>query len=340
MRSWKLRSVMLCLLLVGVSYFNSAAFGQVKPVELNYSMYFPGQSPTVVSANQWGKEIEKRTNGRIKVTVFPGGTFLPGDKCYDGVVKGITDIGWAVLAFTRGRFPLSEVVDLPLGYKTAVAATGLCNAYYNKFKPKELDEVQIMYIIGHGPGTLFSVKPINKVEDMKGMKIRCTGLAAKIAASLGGTPVAMPAGEAYDAMSRGVVEGALGPMEAWDVWRWGEVTKYAIRMPGTAYTSAMAIVMNKKKWNALPPDIQKIMEKVNDEWIQNDGKLFDANDKLGENFGLKLGNKITSFSQEENEKSAKAVRPLVDDYLKKMKELGLPGDEAYKFCMDRLNELQ
>ena len=91
---------------------------------------------------EWGKEIEKRTNGKVQVTVFPGGTLTPADKCYDGVVKGLSDVGMSVLSYTRGRFPLTEVIDLPLGYKNGTAATKLVNLYYNKFKPKELDDVR------------------------------------------------------------------------------------------------------------------------------------------------------------------------------------------------------
>ena len=124
--------------------------------------------------------------------MFAGGTLTPADKCYDGVEKGISDIGMSVLGYTRGRFPLSEVIDLPLGYRSGAAATELVNAFYGKFQPKEFDSVKIMYFHAHGPGFLHTKKPVAKLEDLKGMKIRCTGLAAKIVTALGGIPVAMP----------------------------------------------------------------------------------------------------------------------------------------------------
>jgi len=127
------------------------------------------------SCHRVAKEIEKRTAGKVQITVFPGGTLTPADKCYDGVVKGLSDIGFSVLAYTRGKFPLTEVVDLPLGSKTGLASTKLINEYYKKFKPKELDEVKVMYLHGHGPGILHTKAAVNKLEDMKGKKIRCTG---------------------------------------------------------------------------------------------------------------------------------------------------------------------
>jgi TRAP-type C4-dicarboxylate transport system substrate-binding protein len=192
MRNLKLASLFLCLVVVGFSYFNSSAFGQTTPIKLNYSHHFPAPHLINKLAIQWGKDIEKRTNGRVNVTVFPGATLMPPDKAYDGVMKGIADIAIAVPAFTRGRFPLTEVLDLPLGYKSAIAATKLTNEYFHRFKPKEYDGVQIMYSFGHGPAVLHSKKAVNRFEDFKGLKVRCTGLAAKIVGAIGGAPVAMP----------------------------------------------------------------------------------------------------------------------------------------------------
>ena len=84
----------------------------------------------------------------------------PADKCYDGVVKGISDIGFSVLAYTRGKFPLTEVSDLPLGMKLVSLPQNEINDYYKKFKPKEFDEVKVMYLHGHGPGIIHSKKEV------------------------------------------------------------------------------------------------------------------------------------------------------------------------------------
>jgi len=165
--------------------FVPAALAQTKPVELSYSIFFPAPHKNTILATEWAKEVEKRSNGMVKITVFPGGTLTPADKCYDGVEKGISDIGMSVLSYTMGKFPLSEVIDLPLGYKSAVAATRVINSYYKKFKPKELDGTQVMYFHAHGPGFLHTKEAVRKMEDLKGRKIRCTGMAAKVVAALG-----------------------------------------------------------------------------------------------------------------------------------------------------------
>lgn len=310
------------------------------PIKLNYSIFFPAPHKNTVLATEWAQEVEKRTKGAVKITIFPGGTLTPADKCYDGVVKGISDIGFSVLAYTRGRFPLTEVTDLPLGIKSGVAATKVINAYYQKFKPAEFDDVKVMYLHGHGPGILHTKNSVNTLDDLKGMKIRCTGMAAKIVTALGGVPVAMPMGETYDALSRGVVDGSMAPQESLQGWKWGEVVKYTIENFGSSYSTGFFVVMNKDKWKSLPPDVQKTIEAVNAEWIEKTGKVWDAIDKEGRDFTLSRGNKIIALSKEEDEKWAKQVRPILDGYVANMKAKNLPGEEALKFYLEELKKLQ
>jgi TRAP-type C4-dicarboxylate transport system substrate-binding protein len=326
---------------MGFFLFISTSHGQTKPIELTYANITPGTHKLSLSFVEWAKEVDKRTNGKVKVTVFSSSTLSPPDKCYDGVIKGISDIGMSVFAYTRGKFPLTEVIDLPLGYKSGVAATRLINEYYQKFKPKELDEVKVMYLFAHGPGILHTRKnPVNKLEDLKGLKIRSTGLGAKVVSALGGAPVAMPMLETYDSLSKGIVEGSLAPIESLEGYKWGEVIKYSTESYGSAYTSGMFVVMNKEKWNALPSDVQKVIEKINEEWVEKTGKLWDEMDKSGREFTLKLGNKILPLSSEENERWAKAVKPLTDEYVNLMKTKGLPGEDVLNFCLGRLKQLQ
>jgi TRAP-type transport system periplasmic protein len=321
-------------------FFIPAALAQAKPVELTYSIFFPAPHKNTVLATEWAKEVEKRTSGMVKITVFPGGTLTPADKCYDGVVKGISDIGMSVLGYTRGKFPLTEVIDLPLGYKRGLAATRLINQYYQQFKPKEFDEVKVLYLHAHGPGILHTKKPVRKLEELKGLRIRSTGLSAKVASALGATPVAMPMGETYDALQRGMVDGSLSPIESLEGWKWGEVVKCTTESFGSAYSTGFFVVMNKEKWNALSPEIQKIIEKVDTEWIEKTGMLWDEIDKSGKAFALKLGNQIIPLSKEEDQRWANAVRPILDDYVNNMKGKGLPGSETLKFCMDYLKKNQ
>ena len=338
------RLTVLCsifvLLCAGFSLTTAPAYGQAKPIELTYSIFFPAPAPQTQVAMEWAKEIERRTNGRVKITIFPGGTLTAADKCYDGVVKGISDIGMSVFAYTRGRFPLTEVADLPLGIKSGLVATKLINAYYKKFNPKELKDVKVMYLHGHGPGFLHTKTAVEKLEDLKGMKIRCTGLAAKIVEKLGAVPVAMPMPDTYDSLKRGVVEGSMAPQESLKTWKWGEVVKFTTESWGSAYSTGFFVVMNKEKWNGLPKDAKRIIEQVNAEWIERQGKNWDDIDKAGREATLAAGNKIISLSKEENMRWAAAVSPILDGYVKNMKEKGLPGDKALKFYRDELKKLQ
>ena len=340
MKHWRLATLVSGLWTVGSLFMTSMVFGQAKPIDLYYSNVYPAPHKMCVSAVEWGKEIEKRTNGRVKVTMFPGGTLTPGDKCYDGVVKGLSHVGMSVFSYTVGKFPLIEVIDLPLGYKSGAVATTVTNEFYAKFKPKELDEVKVMFLMGIAPSKIHTKKPVYKLEDLKGMKIRATGTVARIVAALGATPVAMPMPDTYDALSRGVVEGVVCPIEALEGWRLGEVVKYTTQNISTTNSIAQFVVMNKGTWNSLSPDIQKIIEKINEEWIPKMGALWDELDKSALDFVIKKGNKIISLTMEEQEQWVKAVRPLLEDYVNRMKAKGLPGDEALKFCLDRLKTLQ
>jgi TRAP-type C4-dicarboxylate transport system substrate-binding protein len=307
-----------------------------KPIELTYSIFFPATHKNTILAQDWAKEIEARSGGKVKITVFPSGTLTKAEVCYDGVEKGISDIGMSVLGYTRGKFPLSEVLDLPMGVKTGAGATAMANAFYKKFSPKEFGDVKIMYLHAHGPGFLHTKKPVKTMEDLKGLKVRCTGLSAKIVTALGGTPVAMPMGETYDALSRGVVDGSMSPQESLEGWRWGEVVKSSTECYGAAYTTTFFVAMNKDKWQKLPKDVQGVIEKVNEEWVAKTGAAWDAMDKSGKDFAAAKGNNSIALSEAENARWAAAVRPILDEYVTKMQARGLPGAEALAFCKEML----
>lgn len=337
MRHWKLAALFLCVLIIGLCSLTSSAFAQTK---LNYSIFFPAPHKHSVLATEWAKEIEKRTGGKVQITMHYGGTLTPAPQVYDGVIKGISDIGMSVCGYTRGRFPLTEVVELPLGLRSGWAITKVINEYIAKFKPKEFDEVKMMYMHAHGPGLLHTKRPVNKLEDVKGMKIRAFGAVTKIAAALGGVPVSMPMGETYEALSRGVVEGSIAPYEALQGWKWGEVVKYTTEAPAMYYSSAFFVAMNKGKWNALSPDVQKIIEQINGEWIDKQGKAWDEIDKAGKDFTIKLGNKIITVSGDENRRWERVLKPLYDEYVKSMKDKGLPGDQVLRFFLEQLYKYQ
>lgn len=336
----KISLFFLCFSFVIAGCFMIAPLNsQAEPISLTYSNFFPPTHVQSKLADAWCKEVEKRTNGRVKIQYFPGQTLTKATQNYDGVVQGLSDLGLCLFGYTRGRFPVMEVVDLPLGYPSGMVATLVVNDVYNKFKPKELDDVAVMYLHAHGPGLLFTKKkPVKKMEDLKGMKIRAHGTTAKVVQALGGTPVAMPMPELYQSLQKGVVDGAMYPMETNKGWKMAEVVDYGTLDYGIAYTSSFYVVMNKDKWAALPDDIKKIITEINQEWIPKTGKAWDESDEEGKAYMISKGGKLIDLSKEESEKWKAAVAPVIEEYAVDMEKKGLPGKELVEFTKESLKK--
>ena len=311
---------------------------QAETTNLTYSIFFPPTHGQCKAGVSWAQEVEKRTNGKVKITVFPGGTLTKANQCYDGVEKGISDIGMSCFAYTRGRFPLMEAVDLPLGYPNGQVATHVVNEFYKNVKPQELEGVKVLYIHAHGPGLLHKKKPVRTLEDLKGMKIRSTGLSAKVTEALGGVPVAMPQGSTYEALQKGVVEGTFTPIETLKGWRQAEVIKHTTDCFEVGYTTSMFVVMNLNKWNSLSEDIQQIISEVSNEWVNVHGNAWDEADIEGRSYTLSLGNKIIPLSKKEQERWKEAVKPIINDYINVAEEKGLPGKKSVNEIKDLIKK--
>jgi len=163
-----MRRTMLFVLIVVLSsvwLVCSPTYAQDKAISLKLANFFPPDNKISVVMDQWCKEVEKRTNGAVKVTQFTGGTLTPPAQTYISVTRGVTDIGLSFFSYTMGRFPIMEALDLPLGYRSAYVATKLANEFYKKFKPKELDEVKVLFLTTSPPHMLFAKKPVKNLED-------------------------------------------------------------------------------------------------------------------------------------------------------------------------------
>ena len=301
-----------------------------EPIELSYSIFFPPTHIQCQTAETWAREIEERTNGRVKITLYPGGSLTKAPQCYEGVVNGISDIGMSCFAYTRGRFPLLEGLDLPLGYPNGLIATRLATEMVMKYKPEEVSDTHVLYIHAHGPGILASKKPVRTVDDMKGLKVRATGLSSKIVESLGGVPVGMSQPETYEALQKGVVEATLCPIETLKGRKQAEVIDYVTDTSVVGYTTAMFVVMNLDKWNSLPQDIQEVFNQVNSEWVDKHGQAWDQADAEGRALVEELDKRMMPLPKEEQLRWIKAVQPLLDEYVSKMQEAGLPGEGLLK----------
>jgi TRAP-type C4-dicarboxylate transport system substrate-binding protein len=308
-----------------------------KTVTLKYSSFFPPTHIQSKLAESWGKEVEKRTDGRVKVEYYPGGSLLKAKQTYDGVVDGIADVGFTVLAYTRGRFPVTGALDLPFGYPSGTVATAVANDLYTKLKPTEFDDTQLMYLHAHGPGFINTRdKVVTKLEDLKGLRIRSTGMSAEMVKALGGTPVAMGMGDAYQSLQKGVVDGSAHPMEANGGWKLGEVVKYTAGAYATAYTTTFIVTMNKEKWGKLDPKDQETITAMNKEWSLKHGEAWDSSDLAGLRFTLEQGNTISGVDPKEVERWKKAVAPVIDKYADSLAKKKIDGAVVIKTIRESL----
>ncbi|MFA6505455.1 MAG: TRAP transporter substrate-binding protein [Treponemataceae bacterium] len=329
------------LLLLAMLFFSVASvpvFAQTKSVKLRYSILWPATHPITKMVKQWGEDVEKATSGRVTVSVFPGSVLSPPMQAYDNVVKGIIDLAGGLLAYAPGRLPLSEVLQQPLGYKNGYQATKLANAYYAKFKPKEFDEVKVMYLHGAAPGFIMTKKPVNSIKDVKGLRIKANAENADIVTNLGAAPVTMPVTETYDSIQRGVIDGTLFPVEALQGYKIGEVVKTVIENYGLSYMTSMYVIMNKDRWNAISPADQKAIEAINAKYIETQGKLWIELDTRAKGYAIQKGVKFLEVSKADYDMTVQAMKPIFDKYVAMAKSKGLPGDEALKFCLDFLNQ--
>ncbi|MDH5695635.1 MAG: C4-dicarboxylate ABC transporter substrate-binding protein, partial [Dehalococcoidia bacterium] len=196
-------------------------------IELTCSNFFPPTDLHSILPNEWIKEIEKRTNGRVKITYYPGSSLVPADKTYDGVVTGICDIGLSCFAYTMGRFPVDTLLCLPHSYPYGWVATKVVNDFHKRFKLAEIEDVHVLYLHASSPQALFTTnKPVRKLEDLEGLVIRGTGAAAKILQALGAQGYGAPMSDVYELLAKGVVDGSFSGIGVLEGWRQAEVVKY------------------------------------------------------------------------------------------------------------------
>ena len=310
-------------------------------IHMTYSGFMPPTHAQSKLEAAWCQEVKKRTDGRVKITHYPGQTLTKAAQNYQGVKMGLSDVGCSVLQYTRGRFPLMDFINLPLGYPSGQVSTAIINEVYEKYQPKELDEVKVLYFHAHGPGFIHTKgKAVHKMEDLKGLKIRSHGPTASMIKALGGTPTAFPMNELYQSLQKGVVEGGLYPLESNKGWKMAEVTDYVIACYPTAYSLGFYVAMNKDKWNALSEKDKKIIEEINREWIFKHGRAWEAGAFEGINFLLQSGNSMIGIGPREAKRWTKAVQPVLQEYVDGNEKKGLPGKEVLGFVKTRLKDNQ
>ncbi len=330
-------SVCLILVLAALPFMAACAPEEEAPapppevIELSWTIPWP--SVHFVNAIQipaWIADIEERTEGRVKITIYHGGTLVGATETYDGVVDGIADIGLSSLAYTPGRFPLMMLAEAPgIGYNNAVVNSLVATEIYMKFKPAEFDEVKVLNIHSLSPGVLITKSPVRTLEDLKGMEIRSPGaITTTLLEQLGATPVGMPMPESYLALQKGIVEGIINPFSTLVDWKIAEVTEYVTAIH--LYNMLFFVVMNLDTWNALPPDIQKIFDEVSEEQVKKAGEIWDKNEVEDAASAVKdYGMEIIQLSPEEKAIWEAIKIRVRDEAVAEVEAKGLPAREVF-----------
>lgn len=322
----KVSGICLMFVLVALAFATAYAEPAAKPITLSYSHFPPEGDFVTERTNEWAREIERRSGGRVKFNMYPGGTLTPGPQCYQGVVDGISDIGLSLLAYTVGRFPLISAMDIPgHGFRTSRQGSHVAWELYKKFRPKEFANTKLLYLFMSCPGHFQTKRPVRTLEDLAGLQIRCTGLNASAVKALGGTPVAMPISECYIAIQKGIVDGTLCPYDPLVRFKMNEVTEYSTEC--YLYESSFWVAMNLDKWNSLPSDVQKIFEEVSEEWVERIGALWDPIEAEAKK-QARTSDKVIALSAAEEARWQKRLEPLTAAWIKEKKAMGLPGQEV------------
>lgn len=304
----KKQSLFISIVVVLVLAF--AATSSAKTIKLRYAQQNPDTGwSTINCVEPWLRQVEAATNGKVKIQAFHGQTLAKGKDMWDAVKTGITDIGWCFHGYWPGLTPLTDVISLPaLPYRNAEESSAALWKLYEKFPEiqDEFKDVKVLLFYTSEPYSLITRnKPVKRMEDIKGMKIRMTGgPPTDMMKALGGVPMLIPMPDNYISLQKGVIDGMGAPWEAINVWRFYEVVKYFTEVPFPAVY--FSISMNKKKWNGLPKDVQDAIMSVgglkgSKFWGRN---FFDAmKDQTLEKLAAKgLADNIFQLSPEERQR--------------------------------------
>lgn len=307
-----------------------------KPIELKMSVehgtkagkYLRGHAP-------FAKSIEEATKGKVKVTLYPANSLSKARERVDATIDGIIDIGWLALPHFPNRFPLTEVFTYPgVGFTDAAAASQTAWRMYETFPEiqEEWKDVKVLTFHALAPMVLGTTeKRVTKVDDMKGLKIRAAGKAATaLYKAAGASPMFIPPADMFLNLQKGVVDGcAIG----WEGIRSFGVTKLAkYYIPVWAHPAVMfAVIMNKDKWNSLPPDIQKeIMSVSGYAGAELYGKGDDESSSITKSEVQKQGWEILDWAPGEKEKWMALAKGIREGMIADLEKKGLPAQKVYE----------
>ncbi|MGQ0676058.1 MAG: TRAP transporter substrate-binding protein [Rhodospirillales bacterium] len=307
----------------------AGAGAQAQDVTLKVHHFLPAGAPAQAKFIQpWTERVTKASGGKIKFQIYPsmqlGG---PPPGLFNQARDGVADIVWTLPSYTAGRFPLVEVFELPFITRTASATAPAVQEFADKHLKDEFKEVKPLVFHSHAPG-LFHVKakPIIYFSDLQGLKIRApTRTINDALKELGATPVGMPVPQLPQALTTGVVDGAVIPFEVAAALKIQELVKFHSIVPNF-YTSVFIFAMNKAKYDGLPADLKKVLDANTGLTLAKElGKTWDDAEKPGVDAAVKQGNRFNTMEGPELDRARKAVEPVYDNWVKTATAKGVDG---------------
>lgn len=317
---------------------------QAKPtevvIELKYHHHDPPESYQAKNGHQkWADLVAEKTNGRVKVVVYPGETLGKAANAYDMVVNGVADIGWGYLALFPGRFPVTDLIALPmLGMKSGVHGSKVAQEMYSTTPEiqKEFAQVHILFVHTVAPHLLgFTKKKVQTMEDLKGLRLRSmSGAPLKFLQGLGATPVTVPMPEIFEALQKGTIDGYATDWAGAYSFRFLDISKYVLEC--YPYVPVFFLAMNQKKWDSLPPDIQKTITELSGQFgAQMYGRTFDEASAVGKTEAPKKGVEVLQLSDQERKRWEQVATPIWDEWVKSVESKGVNG----KALLDKIKQV-
>jgi TRAP-type C4-dicarboxylate transport system substrate-binding protein len=286
----------------------------------------PTHHITAVVLQGWANEAEKVTNGRVKFTMLPKHPSAPPGT-FDAVRDGLVDLSFVTASYTPARHVMPLLPELPGAGETALAnSIAYSRIHWKHFhKLGEYKGVKLLGVFTHGPGQMFTKKPVHSIADVQGLKIRTGGgVAEKVAKALGASAFVKPAPESYELLKSGVADGVFFPMESVVSFKLDTVLEQATLFPGGMYSSAFGFFMNEDKWNKLPKQDQEALEKISGEWIaRHAGNSWDVADLKGMEALKKSGVKIVNANSELVAEVKKRSAPIIEEWIQQANAKGV-----------------
>lgn len=323
------RCIRLLTVATALAFAAWLAPARAEVIELKLSHWLP---PAHVNHQHvlapWAEMVEKKSGGRLKVTIFPGAVLGKPADHWDMAENGIVDIAWGTHNYTAGRFPITSAFDLPFLTKTAKGGSLALWDFYEKHLKKEHERVKVIYLHTPAPFSLHMGREAVLTPDaFAGKRIRAGGgQLSEIVKALGGIPVALSVPEAYGALERGVVDGTILPYEALHGFKLAEVTRHHVNL--RVYTASQFLVMNLAKYNSLPDDLKKVIDELGGAWgAEFAGSAWDKGEEPGIAAASQPGHTIYELTGEQRAAWLDKARVVEENWIKAAEAKGLPAQQ-------------